>query len=68
MGPLVFSRYIRLNAVRSDIVRRCEIRLDFRISDVAERRGFWHLARFSSHYRELFGELPSETVRALRRP
>lgn len=68
MGPLVFSRYIRLNAVRSDIVRRCEKRLDFRISDVAERRGFWHLARFSSYYRELFGELPSETVRALRRP
>lgn len=66
IGPLVFSRYIRLNAVRADIVRRCEKGLDFRISDVAERRGFWHLARFSSHYRDLFGELPSETVRASR--
>lgn len=27
------------------------------------RSGFWHLSHFSSDYRTMFGELPSETLR-----
>lgn len=66
MGPLLFSRYVRLNAVRCDFVQYCKRGLDFRISDIAEKRGFWHLARFSGYYKNLFGELPSDTVKVLR--
>lgn len=33
------------------------------IADVANRWGFWHLGRFAADYREMFGELPSETRR-----
>jgi transcriptional regulator GlxA family with amidase domain len=31
---------------------------------VAGRWGFVHLGRFASQYRQLFGETPSETLRA----
>lgn len=36
-----------------------------RISDIANRWGFWHLGRFSDTYKQFFGELPSETLRAM---
>ena len=26
--------------------------------------GFWHLSRFAQEYRHMFGEMPSETLRA----
>ncbi len=35
------------------------------VRDAAESCGFWDLSRFSSSYREVFGELPSQTL-ALR--
>ena len=38
------------------------------VTEVASSLGFWELSRFSSNYRSLFGELPSETIRAGRRP
>ena len=34
-----------------------------RVADVGRRRGFAHLARFSTYYRAAFGELPRETLR-----
>lgn len=39
-----------------------------RVSDVAGRFGFWHLGQFALDYRSLFGERPSETLRAVRSP
>jgi AraC-like DNA-binding protein len=50
--------------------RLCQARLALRdapagarVSEVAGRFGFWHLGQFAGDYRELFGELPSETLR-----
>jgi AraC-like DNA-binding protein len=34
-----------------------------RVTEVATRFGFFELSRFSTKYRELYGELPSETLR-----
>lgn len=33
------------------------------VQEVAARWGFWHLSRFASDYRTLFGESPSQTLR-----
>jgi len=35
-----------------------------RITDVASDWGFWHLGRFASDYKRMFGELPSDTLRS----
>lgn len=50
--------------------RLCQVRLalldaiaDTHVAEVAGRFGFWHLGQFAGDYRELFGELPSETLR-----
>lgn len=34
------------------------------VGDVASKLGFWHQSQFSSDYRRLFGELPSQTLRS----
>ncbi|WP_165982562.1 helix-turn-helix domain-containing protein [Dankookia rubra] len=36
------------------------------MTEVAADLGFFHFARFSAEYRELFHELPSETLRRAR--
>ena len=33
------------------------------ITEVATQWGFCHLGRFARDYRQLFGELPSETIK-----
>lgn len=33
------------------------------VTDTATRWGFWHLSRFASDYRRMFGELPSKTLK-----
>lgn len=33
------------------------------VHDVAIRWGFWHLGRFSTYYKNFYGELPSETLK-----
>jgi transcriptional regulator GlxA family with amidase domain len=33
------------------------------VTDVAMQLGFGHLGRFAGHYRELYGEAPSATLR-----
>jgi AraC family ethanolamine operon transcriptional activator len=32
------------------------------IQDIASHWGFWHLSQFAQDYRQLFGELPSDTL------
>lgn len=61
MSPLHYQRAQRLNGARQAIKRHQ------RIADAATAWGFWHFGRFSREYRQLFGELPSETLQRVRR-
>ncbi len=58
-NPLAYLRSLRLNGVRRELR---EQRGAVAVKDVAAKWGFWHLPRFAAEYRELFGELPSETL------
>ncbi|WP_017451301.1 helix-turn-helix domain-containing protein [Herbaspirillum rubrisubalbicans] len=58
-----FVRAERLNQVRRELVRARRSARSVSIGDVAAEWGFWHLSRFASDYRDMFGELPSETLR-----
>lgn len=57
-SPLNFLRSMRLNGARRDL--RSHGR-NQSIQEIAGRWGFCHLPRFSTEYRKLFGELPSQT-------
>lgn len=57
--PVSYMRNIRLNRVRAALLH--EDPSHATISQIALRWGFWHMSLFSRYYRELFGELPSET-------
>lgn len=59
INPLAYLRALRLNAVRRELRDSAGASS---VQDVATRWGFWHLSRFSSEYREMFGELPSHTL------
>lgn len=63
MPPMAWLRQYRLKQVREEIVRAGSPKY---ISTIALDWGFSHLGRFSSQYKQLFGELPSETVQRLR--
>jgi AraC-like DNA-binding protein len=58
IGPKRYYLRLRLNRARSRIFDRLG---SDRISDVANEFGFWHLGEFARDYRNMFGELPSET-------
>jgi AraC family ethanolamine operon transcriptional activator len=56
------QRYItihRLNQARQELIASDPRQT--KIATIAGKLGFWHLGRFSSQYRSLFGELPSAT-------
>jgi len=57
--PWPHLRALRLNAVRRELRERQEA---YGVQEVAARWGFWHLSRFASDYRTLFGESPSQTL------
>lgn len=59
MGPMVYFRAVRLNAVRSALREEPEEP----IASLARRFGFHHLGHFAADYRRLFGELPRQTPR-----
>jgi AraC family transcriptional regulator, ethanolamine operon transcriptional activator len=59
--PARFMKACRLNGARKDL---CGIdSLALKVSDIANKWGFWHLGQFAKDYRLWFGELPSETCR-----
>ena len=62
LTPVAYIRSLRLNAVRKALQRKTSGR-QRSISEIATDVGFWHLSQFSSDYRRLFGETPSETRR-----
>ncbi|MDI3273671.1 helix-turn-helix domain-containing protein [Pseudomonas sp. AL03] len=64
MTPTHWLRLRRLNSARRELLSRTA--KDTTVADVAMRWSFWHLGRFSSSYRALFKELPSETLKRSR--
>lgn len=59
--PVEYLRSIRLNAVHR--LLRSTSADELLIGDAAARWSFTHLSYFAREYRDLFGELPSQTVR-----
>ncbi len=57
-SPMKFLRDIRLHKVRDELL--CAGRPGM-VADTALAWGFSHLGRFAHDYRQLFGELPSQT-------
>ena len=62
LNPVAFLRAMRLNGVRRDL--KAASRHGDSVQDIAARWGFWHLGHFVTDYKRMFGELPSETLRA----
>ena len=61
------QRYVRFRALHRvhDLLRSLDAGADS-LSQIAHRQGFHQLGRFAAHYRTLFGELPSVTLRRSR--
>lgn len=60
MTPTHWLRLRRLNSARRELLNRTA--MDTTVAEVAMHWSFWHLGRFSSSYRALFNELPSQTL------
>jgi AraC family transcriptional regulator, ethanolamine operon transcriptional activator len=58
--PIKYLRAIRLNGVRRDLR---DAPPGATVQDIAAHWGFWHLSQFAKDYKNLFGELPSQTLR-----
>ena len=61
-SPMMYLRRLRLHRVHAELAANSPESLT--VTTVAGRWGFVHLGRFASQYRQLFGETPSETLRA----
>jgi AraC-like DNA-binding protein len=61
MTPTHWLRLRRLNSAHRELLGRSA--MDTTVAEVAMKWSFWHLGRFSSSYRALFKELPSETLK-----
>lgn len=61
MSPMHYLRMIRLNGARRHL--RTNLSNSHTVRDVAADWGFWHFSQFSSDYRKLFGQCPSESLR-----
>lgn len=61
--PKLFIKQMKLQCLHADLKQGINAR---NVTEVALDYGFSHLGRFSSDYRKMFGELPSETLRRVR--
>ncbi|MBH2032358.1 MAG: helix-turn-helix domain-containing protein [Pseudomonadales bacterium] len=61
MTPTHWLRLRRLNSAHRELLSRTP--METTVAEVAMNWSFWHLGRFSSSYRALFEELPSETLK-----
>ncbi len=59
VSPMQYLRTLRLDGARQSLLSEPECN----IASIAMRWGFGHLGRFSSEYKERFGESPSQSVR-----
>lgn len=61
VSPHAYIRAISLNNVRHQL--NSEDSPYRNVQDAAAAFGFWHMSQFAVDYRQLFGELPSETLK-----
>ncbi|WP_367393267.1 AraC family transcriptional regulator [Pseudomonas sp. X4] len=61
LSPMQFLKEIRLQRVRVDL--ETQQHADGQVSSTALKWGFTHLGRFSSDYKQRFGESPSTTLK-----
>jgi AraC-like DNA-binding protein len=61
LSPMAYFKKRRLSGVRQVLRRSDKNRV--RVIDVATSWGFWHMGHFTADYREMFGEVPSQTLR-----
>ncbi|POF43903.1 AraC family transcriptional regulator [Pseudomonas laurylsulfativorans] len=61
MAPTQWLRLRRLNSAHRELLSRTPTQTT--VAEVAMHWSFWHLGRFSSSYRALFKELPSDTLK-----
>ncbi|MCB1667512.1 MAG: AraC family transcriptional regulator [Porticoccaceae bacterium] len=59
--PQAYIKSLRLHKIRNELISGDPN--STRVTDLALSFGFSHLGRFSKQYRDVFGELPSETLR-----
>lgn len=59
VSPGSYIRALQLNGVRRELLSGASAEVP--IGAIAARYGVWHWSRFSHAYRQLFGELPSQT-------
>lgn len=62
INPVAYLRAVRLNRVRRALKLSAGVPR-MTVADIAAHWGFWHLSRFAGNYKQMFGELPSETLR-----
>jgi AraC-like DNA-binding protein len=61
--PSSYLKSVRLTLVRRDLrAASLDPATLPRVSDIANRHGFWHMGQFARDYRKFFGELPSATL------
>ncbi|WP_020558423.1 helix-turn-helix domain-containing protein [Thiofilum flexile] len=60
ISPLRYLRVSRLNGVRRTLMQIPQYNT---VADIASQWGFWHMSQFAKDYRELFDELPSQTLK-----
>lgn len=58
VSPMQYLRDCRLNEIRRILLHHDGERL---ISDLAIEFGFYHISTFNEHYKQLFGETPTQT-------
>ncbi len=64
MTPNTYLRFYRLNGVHKSL--RAADPASTTVTKVATDWGFWHFGHFTSNYRKLFGQLPSDTLKKSR--
>jgi AraC family ethanolamine operon transcriptional activator len=61
VSPKSYLQAFRLNGVRRELKQADPAKM--KVVDIANHWGFWHMGKFAADYRNLYGELPSETLR-----
>jgi transcriptional regulator GlxA family with amidase domain len=64
---MTYLRHLRLQRVGDELADASRTRSSAAVTTAASRWGFVHLGRFAQQYRQLFGEPPSQTLRASSR-